>query len=192
MWFPISGERRVHVVPCAQTGGGMKGQSDLGFSWGCGKLPGVGTAQRPGGGHVESTLPPPGPRSPPPPLPASLSTSVLPPRSQAPTGCSPRTQQPRLVVEAQGGLRTSATQTGASLPSACPSLMTPSPSRVTARPSVSLQQAPGPRPQHAAQSAVVCPSYPLTGPSLQERLAPSHEAPSGAPDTWTFSVILNA
>lgn len=129
---------------------------------------------------------------PPPPLPASLSTSVLPPRSQAPTGCSPRTQLPRLVVEAQGGLRTSATQTGASLPSACPSLMTPSPLRVTARPSVSLQQAPGPRPQHAAQSAVVCPSYPLTGPSLQERLAPSHEAPSGAPDMWTFSVILNA
>lgn len=52
MWFPISGERRVHVVPCAQTGGGVKGQSDLGFSWGCGKLPGVGTAQRPGGGRV--------------------------------------------------------------------------------------------------------------------------------------------
>lgn len=58
MWFPISGERRVHVVPCAQTGGGVKGQSDLGFSWGCGKLPGVGTAQRPGGGPRREHAPP--------------------------------------------------------------------------------------------------------------------------------------
>lgn len=138
MWFPISGEQRVHVAPCAQTGAGWKcleseqdvifggkSQSDLGVSWGRGKFLGAGTVQRPGQGsgragfrqglvrgHAPFLQ---GSLGPPLRLP-SASPSVLPPWSQVTTGYSPRTQLRHSVAEAQGGLCTSVTQTGSSPP----------------------------------------------------------------------------